>query len=110
MQAIARALGLVPGTCLHILRAPAAEELVAFGPATKRYGLASGAVALARAMLRHDAFGRLARPVLDRLAARHGATAVGVEVASLGHIVVVALARPGAALQLRVDVGSRPRR
>jgi DNA-binding IclR family transcriptional regulator len=107
VQAIARALGLVPSTCLHILRALAAEELVAFDPATKRYGLASGVVALARGMLRHDAFGQLAQPVLDRLAARHGATAIGVEVASLDHIVVVALARPGAALQLQVDIGSR---
>ncbi|WP_270933661.1 IclR family transcriptional regulator [Falsiroseomonas oryzae] len=107
VQPIARALGIVPSTCLHILRALVAEELVAFDPATKRYGLASGVVALARGMLRHDAFSNLAQPVLDALAHRHGATAIGVEVASLDHIVVVAISRPGQALRLQVDVGSR---
>jgi DNA-binding IclR family transcriptional regulator len=107
VQPIARALGLVPSTCLHILRALVAEELVSFDPATKRYALASGVLALARAMLRHDAFGNLAQRVLDGLAERHGATAIGVEAASLDHIVVVAISRPGGALRLQVDVGSR---
>jgi DNA-binding IclR family transcriptional regulator len=107
VQPIARALGLVPSTCLHILRALVAEELVAFDPRTKRYGLASGVVALARGMLRHDAFSNLAQPVLDALATRHGATAIGVEAASLDHIVVVAISRPGQALRLQVQLGSR---
>ncbi|WP_372623152.1 IclR family transcriptional regulator [Falsiroseomonas sp.] len=107
VQPIARALGLVPSTCLHILRALVAEELVAFDPATKRYGLASGVVALARGMLRHDAFSNLAQPVLDRLSTRHGATAIGVEATGLEHIVVVAISRPGQALRLQVDIGSR---
>ena len=107
VQPIARALGLVPSTCLHILRALVAEELVSFDPGTKRYGLASGVVALARGMLRHDAFSNLAQPVLDALATRHGATAIGVEATSLDHIVVVAISRPGRALGLQVDIGSR---
>jgi DNA-binding IclR family transcriptional regulator len=107
VQPIARALGLVPSTCLHILRALAAEELVAFDPVTKRYALSSGVVALARGMLRHDAFSNLAQPVLDRLAQRHGATAIGVEVAGLEHIVVLAISRPGHALRLQVELGSR---
>jgi DNA-binding IclR family transcriptional regulator len=104
---IARGLGLVPSTCLHLLRALVAEELVAFDMATKRYSLASGVVALARGMLRRDAFSNLAQPVLDTLATRHGTTAIGVEAASIDHIVVVAISRPGHALRLQVDVGSR---
>lgn len=107
VHAIARALGLIPSTCLHILRALVAEELVSFDPATKRYGLASGIVSLARGMLRHDHFSHLAQPVLDEIAGRHGVTAIGVEAASLDHIVVVALSRPGQALRLQVDIGSR---
>ncbi len=107
VQPIARELSLVPSTCLHILRALVAEELVAFDPVTKRYSLASGVVALARGMLRHDAFTNLVPPVLDGLAARHGATAIGVEATSLDHMTVVAIARPGGALALQVDVGSR---
>lgn len=107
VHAIARTLKLVPSTCLHILRALAAEELVTFDPATKRYGLSSGIVALARGMLRHDPFSNLAQAVLDALSAKHGVTAIGVEAASLDHIVVVAISRPDHALGLQADVGSR---
>lgn len=107
VHAIARPLGMVPSTCLHILRALVAEELLSFDPATKRYALASGLVALARGMLRKDPFSNLVQPVLDRLSGEYGATAIGVEATGLDHIVVVAIARPGQALRLQVDVGSR---
>ncbi len=107
VQAIARTLDIVPSTALHILRALAADEMVSFDPDTKRYALASGVVALARGMLRHDAFSNLAQPVLDALSARHAATAIGVEAASLEHIVVVAMSRPGQALRLQTELGSR---
>jgi DNA-binding IclR family transcriptional regulator len=36
VQAIARELGLVPSTCLHVLRALVAEEFVSFDSETKR--------------------------------------------------------------------------
>jgi DNA-binding IclR family transcriptional regulator len=107
VHAMARALGLVPSTCLHILRALAAEELVVFDPETKRYRLASGVVALARGMLRHDGFTNLAQPLLDGIARRHGVTAIGVEANGLDHIVVVAMARPDRAHRLQVELGSR---
>lgn len=107
VHAIARTLRLVPSTCLHVLRALAAEELVSFDAETKRYALASGIVALARGMLRRDPFSNLVQPVLDRLSSRHGITGIGVEVASLEHIVVVAISRPGQALRLQADIGSR---
>jgi DNA-binding IclR family transcriptional regulator len=107
VHAIARSLGLVPSTCLHILRALVAEELLSFEPATKRYALASGVVALARGMLRKDPFSNLAQPVLDELTRDYGATAIGVEAASLDHIVGVAIARSVHALRLQVDIGSR---
>jgi DNA-binding IclR family transcriptional regulator len=107
VHAIARELGLVPSTGLHILRALVAEELISFDPETKRYSLSSGVVALARGMLRRDPFSNFAQPILDELSARHGVTAIGIEVASLEHIVVVAISRPGHALRLQVDVGSR---
>lgn len=107
VHAIARQLGLVPSTCLHILRALAAEELVAFDPNAKRYRLASGIVALARGMLRHDPFSKLVEPALDDICRHYAITAIGVEAASLDHIVVVAMARPNRALHLETDLGSR---
>lgn len=107
LNAIARPLGLVPSTCLHILRALAAEELVGIDPETKRYGLASGVLSLARGMLRRDPFAHLAQPVLDDLSTRHGVTAIGVDAGGRDHIVVVAISRPRHPLRLQVDIGSR---
>lgn len=52
VHAIARELGLVPSTCLHIVRALAAEGLLVMDVATKRYTLDAGVLALARNLLR----------------------------------------------------------
>ena len=51
VNSIARELGLVPSTCLYVLRALAAEELVFFDPDTKRYALEVGVLTLARGWL-----------------------------------------------------------
>lgn len=107
VNAIARELGIVPSTCLHILRALLAEGLVAVDLASKRYVLDAGVLTLARSALRQDSFARFAQPELDALAARTGATAIGVRVIGLQHMIVVAISRSEAAFRLHVDVGSR---
>ncbi|MBM0204693.1 helix-turn-helix domain-containing protein [Micromonospora sp. STR1s_5] len=61
VQAIARELKLVPSTCLHILRALVAEELVAFDPDTKRYRLDVGILSLARHLLKKGGFATTSR-------------------------------------------------
>lgn len=106
VNAIARELGLVPSTCLYVLRALAGEELVAFDPDTKRYSLDAGVLTLARGWLRRDRFADLAQPVLDRLARDHGVTMLGVQIMGLDHIVAVAVAQAGG-FQLSVQAGSR---
>lgn len=106
LQAIAKELGLVPSTCLYVLRALVAEELVAFDPVTKRYALEAGILTLARQWLRRNQFADLAQPVLDRLSQQFGATMLGVQIMGLDHIVTVAVAQ-GAGFQLNVQVGSR---
>ena len=60
VQVIARELGLVPSTCLYVLRALAEEELIAFDPDTKRYALGAGLLTLARQWLRRSQFADLA--------------------------------------------------
>lgn len=107
VQAIARALGLVPSTCLHILRALAAEQFVAMHPETKQYSLAAGLITLARTSLRRNTFGALAQPELDALARTYGVTAIAVQPIRLEHMVVVGLSRSNSALRIHVDVGSR---
>jgi DNA-binding IclR family transcriptional regulator len=104
---IARALDLIPSTCLHILRVLVAEHLVAVDAGTKKYVVAAWLVALARTALRQHTFPAAVQPDLEELAQRYGATAIGVEANGLDHMVVVALARADSPLQVHVDIGSR---
>ena len=107
LKAIAGALGIVPSTALHILRALAAEQLVQLDPLTKQYCMGVGMLPLARAVLEHSDFPNLVRPKLEELSLRYGVTAIGVELPDLDHMVVVALARAQTPVRLHVDVCSR---
>jgi DNA-binding IclR family transcriptional regulator len=107
LQPIARELGLVPSTCLYVLRALVAEELVSFDPATKRYALEAGILTLARQWLRRNQFTDHAQPVLDRIAEAFAVTMLGVQIVGLDHIIAVAVSRSGGAIQLSTEVGSR---
>ena len=107
LNTIARELGLVPSTCLYVLRALVAEELVSFEPDTKRYALASGVLTLARGWLRRDHFSSLAQAPLDRLAREFGVTMLGVEIFGIDHIIAVAVSQAGGGFQLSTQVGSR---
>src|ERR1700749_5090614 len=71
VQAIARELGLVPSTCLYVLRALVAEELVSLDADTKRYALEAGVLPLARQWLRRNQSNDLAQPMLDRIGHAH---------------------------------------
>lgn len=107
MKAIANELELVPSTCLHILRVLVAEELVKVDAGSKRYGLGSGMLSLARSVIESNDFASLAQPVLDQVAKRWGVSSMGVELTGANHMVVVALSRSQAPFRLHVDVGSR---
>ena len=107
VKAIAQALGLVTSTALHILRVLVQEELVKVDPVTKRYSLGVGMLPLARNVIERNSFASVVQPVLDRLSAKWGVTAIGVQITGLDHMVVLALSRSQGAFSLHVDVGSR---
>jgi DNA-binding IclR family transcriptional regulator len=107
LQAVARELGLVPSTCLYVLRALVAEEFVAFDPDTKRYALEAGVLTLARHWLRRDRFNDLAQPILDRLSKDFDITMLGVHIVGLDHIVVTAVSQASHNFQLSAQIGSR---
>jgi len=107
VQAVARELGLVPSTCLHVLRALVAEEFVSFDPDTKRYSLEAGVLTIARHWLRRNRFSNLAQPVLDRIAQAFDVTTLGVHIVGMDHIIVVAVSQSGHSIQLRTEIGSR---
>lgn len=106
LNAIAREIGINPSSCLYVLRALVAEELVSFDPDTKRYALDAGVLTLARHWLRRNRFPDLAQPVLDRVASQFGVTMLGVQILGLEHMVAVAVAQAGT-FQLSVQVGNR---
>ena len=107
VQAIARELGLVPSTCLYILRALVAEEFVAFDADTKRYSLEAGVLTLARHWLRRNRFNDLAQPVLDRIAHAFDVTMLGVNIVGLDHIIVVTVSQSEHNFQFSTQIGSR---
>ena len=107
VHSIARQLGLVPSTCLHVLRALVAEEFVSFDPDTKRYSLEAGVLTLARHWLRRNRFTDLVQPVLDRIAESFDVTVLGVHIVGLDHIIVVAASQSGQNFQLSTQIGSR---
>ncbi len=106
VKAIADELGLVPSTCLHILRVLVSEDLVRVDPQTKQYSLGSGMISLAKSALEGGGVVQILQPVLDRLASDYAVTAVGVEVTPAEKVVVLALAQARQPFRLHVDVGS----
>ncbi len=107
VQFIARALNIIPSTCLHILRTLVAEEFVAVDPVTKLYTLNAGVLILARQWLSQNRLTDIAQPSLDRIVADYGVTAIGVQIVGLEHMIVVAMARSESMIQLYAQIGSR---
>ncbi|MBH0114649.1 helix-turn-helix domain-containing protein [Novosphingobium sp. YJ-S2-02] len=107
LQPIARELGLVPSTCLYVLRALVEEELVSLDPATKRYALGAGVLTLARHWLQRDPFASLVQPVIEEIALHQSVTCVAVEISGLERITAVAVAEGAGNFRLSTEVGSR---
>ena len=104
---IARSLGLIPSTCLHILRVLQDEGLVEFDSQTKRYSMGIGILPLARAALQKNSFAVHVQPRLADLAMRFGVTTIATQRTELEQMVVVALAQSSRPFRLQVDLGSR---
>jgi DNA-binding IclR family transcriptional regulator len=107
VQAVARELGLIPSTCLHILRVLVTQEFVSFDTETKRYRLDAGILSVARGVLGHMSFSQLVQPALDRIARQHAVTANAVRVIGLAHGTVVAISHAAQPFHIHVGVGSR---
>jgi DNA-binding IclR family transcriptional regulator len=104
---LANALKIIPSTCLHILRVLSGDGLVSFQPATKKYQLGAGILALAKAFENKDAFVQAARPHLEGISERHLCTAVAVESSGEDHFIVVSAASVNVGMSVTVTVGTR---
>jgi DNA-binding IclR family transcriptional regulator len=104
---IARELGLIPSTCLHILRVLEDEGLVEFDSNLKRYTIGIGILPLARAALQRNTFSVLIQPKLSDLSATFGVTGIATQLSEPGQMVVIALSQSNIPFRLQVDLGSR---
>lgn len=104
---IARELGLIPSTCLHILRVLVEEGLVSFDPVTKRYAIDVGILPIARNAIQRNGFVSLVESRLTQLSLRFGVTGVATQLSDPNHMVVVALSQAPLPFRLQVDLGSR---
>ncbi|SNR33294.1 IclR family transcriptional regulator [Puniceibacterium sediminis] len=104
---IARGLGLVPSTCLHILRVLQDEGLVDFDSNTKQYSIGIGILPLARAALQRNTFSSVVQPHLSALSNKFDVTSIATQLAEPRQMVVVALAQSSTPFRLQVDLGSR---
>lgn len=107
VNAVATELGLVPSTCLHILRVLVGEGLVSFSPKDKRYRLDAGVLTLARSLLKHNGFSTLIQKELNALADTYPVTAVALQHVGLDRIVVVAIAGSQLEGRIHVEIGGR---
>jgi DNA-binding IclR family transcriptional regulator len=104
---IARRVGLVPSTCLHVLRALVEEGFVDFDTQRKTYRTGVGLLTLAREALASSDFPKIVQESLESLAKAHRVTAVALEVDGRERIVVVGIARSRELISLHINVGSR---
>jgi DNA-binding IclR family transcriptional regulator len=104
---ISRRVGLVPSTCLHVLRALVAEGAVSFNDQEKTYRTSVGLLALVREAMAHNEYPRAVQPIIDDISLEHEVTCVAFELDGRDRVVVVANSRSSSIVSLHVSVGSR---
>ncbi len=104
---IARDLGILPSSCLHILRELVAGGLARFDASRKTYALGPGILTLARAVSGNDAMVELAQGHIERIARRFGVKATASVYDGQGHIVVVASTAEDDDVHIHIPVGRR---
>ena len=104
---VARALGIVPSTCLHILKTLDHDGLVSEDKAAKKYQLGPTLLRFARDMVGSNDFVRNVQTALDRIAQAHQVTTVAVWREGTDRIIVVAKAHAPTNFSIHVNIGSR---
>jgi DNA-binding IclR family transcriptional regulator len=106
VNSLATALGIVPSTCLHILRALVREGLVAFDISSKRYRLGIGVLGLASTYITRSPLPTIVQPLLDDIARRLGVTASLIDRIDEHELIVSASAQGSDMFSVKVTVGS----
>jgi DNA-binding IclR family transcriptional regulator len=104
---LARALQMIPSTCLHIVRVLCDNGMVTFDAKTKRYTLGAGVLAFSTAYSVSNPFPRVARQHFQTLSRAHDSAFAAIEQSGPDHYIVAAATDPAPGLSIRLSVGSR---
>lgn len=104
---IARRIGMVPSTCLHVLRALVDEGFVSFDDNKKTYKSGTGLLTLVRDAMGNAEFPRAVQATLDSISLENHVTATAMEIDNRERTVVVAVSRSSNFISLHVSVGTR---
>lgn len=107
LSQISRAVGVIPSTCLHILRELVSARLVSYDVNSKTYQLGSGITDLAKSANQLNDFAELAKPRLQAIANRFIMTATATSKIDDQHLALVAFAYPPNTISLNVTLGGR---
>jgi len=102
-----RAVGVIPSTCLHILRELVSARLVSYDSKSKTYQLGSGIHDLAKSALKVNHFSELAKSRLQGIANTFNMTATATSKADDQHLALTAFANPPSSISIRVSLGGR---
>ena len=104
---LARALEMIPSTCLHIIRVLCDNGMVTFDPKSKRYTLGPGVLAFSTAYSVSNPFPRVASQHLQTLSRSFDSAFAAMEQSGPDHCIVAAATDPVPGLSIRLSVGSR---
>jgi len=104
---LARELGMIPSTCLHIVRVLLDNGMLNFNAQSKRYSLGPGVVALATAYSQLNPLVQAAHSHMQVLSRMHDCAFAAIEESGPDHYIVVAATEPSPGLSIRLSLGSR---
>lgn len=104
---IARHLSINPSTCFNILRTLVAEDVIDFNPMSKMYSVGLGLAKLVDQLITQGQRIELARPAMERLAARFQVTVTLWRRMGVDRIVLVSSVASPTALRIDMPAGQR---
>lgn len=107
LSQISRSVGVIPSTCLHILRELVSARLVSYDLNSKTYQLGSGINDLAKSATRLNNFAELVKPRLQSIAKRFNMTVTATSKIDDQHLALVAFANPPHSISIKVTLGGR---
>jgi len=107
IREIARAIDVIPSTCMYILRTLESDGMVTLDAKSNNYSLGGALLYLAQGMVSNNEFIKAAQPMLDQIADENNVTAVAAWLESSDRMTVVAKSNVSSNFTVNITLGSR---